>query len=120
LALRMSGLALLLVIVGATVVAIAEERDPDALAHWSARLAELAATAGLGLAVAAHGTRREVDSAPEVGALAGPLTLLVVSALAVRLSWLPSIGMTEDAGRWWQVAAVAGAVAVWQSRDPYR
>jgi hypothetical protein len=42
----------------------------------------------------------------------------VVSALAQRVAWLPSVAREHHHGWWWWVAAVGFAVAAWSWRDP--
>jgi hypothetical protein len=102
------------------VASIAGSRDPAALDHLDARLAEATATGALSLAVAALEQRRDGGRTSLGAVLSGPLAVLTISAVASRVPWLPSLGMAPDAGRWWVVAAAASAVAAWYGGDPYR
>jgi hypothetical protein len=117
---RVAALLTAVGVVGLAVVAIAAARDAAVLDERAARMAELAASAGLAVAAAAVAARLDTDAPGLGGALFGPLCVLTVSAFAFRFHWLPTVGASRDAGRWWQVAAFAWLVGAWASRDPYR
>lgn len=84
------------------------------------RAAEAAAVSGIAVAAAGAAWRRGAPAAVQSGGLAGPLSVLLVSALAQRFSGLPAVASPVHHDRWWALAGVAWAVALWSSRDPAR
>ena len=86
-----------------------------------ARAREGVAAGGLAAATATWLTRRTGERRPgSVAFLAGLLGPLLVSALAFRVHGLPSVNSSQDAGRWWWLAAASWALALWWSRDQAR
>lgn len=86
----------------------------------SQRAAEIAATAGVALAIAGTAQREGTAQAVHLGAVAGPVGVLVMSAFAYRFQQLPAIITPLHHDRWWWVAAGAWAVVAWSWRDPAR
>lgn len=80
---------------------------------------EAVTAAGVGIAVAAW---LRPDHAPERTGLAGAASavvlMLLITSLALRYPWLPSLGQPQNHDRWWWVAAVAWAGVWWTVRDP--
>lgn len=79
---------------------------------------ELLASAAVSAAIA---SRASTHAAVTIGFVAGVgalLTMVTVSALAYRWHALPVLGGGAEHTRWWWVAAVGLAIALWSSRDP--
>ncbi len=100
-----------------TMVALARPATSTVLTQ---RSAEAAATAGVALAAAGLAHRRAATGAGTVGAVAGPLALLTISAFAQRFRELPTLAAPEQHGRWWLLALAGWTVALWTWRDPAR
>lgn len=81
---------------------------------------ELCAAAGGSLAIAAA-ARTDGPVLSGLGGALGALLLLgLVTSLATRYSGLPMINQREFHDRWWWLAALGAAAAVWGSLDPGR
>lgn len=79
--------------------------------------AQLTAAAALSVALAGVAGRRG-HAAPGFGSMAGAVLLVVlIGALAWRLTFLPTVAGPHGA-RWWWVTAAAAAVAARSWRDP--
>ena len=116
--LRLSAIVLALAVVWAGVVVgagIATSVTRHVLAQ---RAAEGAAVAGLAAAASGLAHRRGVASSGQIGAVAGALSVLVISSLAFRFHQLPSFMGGEAHARWWVVAAGGWLVTAWTWRDP--
>ncbi len=107
------------VVVVASGLALVVAAAGEAVDDVDLRLAEMAAASGVSAAVASGRHRRGAASVSVDVALAGPLAVLFVSALAQRLTWLPSVGRPERSSLWWLVAALTWATALWSARDLY-
>jgi hypothetical protein len=118
--LRLSAIALGLAVVGGVLVAIAAAWGPLEADELARRAAEVAAASGLAAAVAGVGHRRAVIGAAQVGAVGGPLAVLVISSLAHRFHQLPELLSAHHHDRWWLVALAGWTAAAWTWRDPAR
>jgi hypothetical protein len=87
------------------------------LAPLGPRAAEAAAAAGLAIVAARGGSRRASPDglSGAAAALAVPLAMTLVGR---HQTWIPAVGRSDQALRWWAVAALAW-IAVWcGTRDP--
>lgn len=84
------------------------------------RAAEGAAVAGLAAGASGLAHRRGVGSSGQIGAVAGALSVLVISSLAFRFDQLPSLMGDVHHDRWWFIALGGGIVTAWTWRDPAR
>ena len=89
------------------------------------RAAELLAVTGVAAGAAGLVQRSGGAAAAPTGAVAGPLSALLISSLAFRFHGLPAIASSANASsanhsRWWIVALIGWTTAAWVSRDPYR
>jgi hypothetical protein len=103
----------------AVVVTVARLQDPSALDQGSGHLAALLATGGLAGAAAVVLDRRGSPNAAVEGATVGPLAVLVISVLAVRVQWLPMLVVAGRTRGWWWIALGSWTVGAWASRDRY-
>ncbi len=101
-----------------TIVAVSAHAADYALGPLRVRLAETVAAAAISVAFAARAGRDGSDSPGLAAVTATLLALAVNSGLALQFTWLPMIGNPQHTIRWLTVAAVAGTVAWWWSRDP--
>jgi hypothetical protein len=106
--------------VSGAAVALLATFDVSATEDARAQLPAAAAVLALSSASAALSRRRGAARVSLGDVAVGPLTVLTVSALSQQYAWLPSVADDRSVGRWWYVAALAGAVAVWSTRDPAR
>jgi hypothetical protein len=82
------------------------------------RAAEAAAAAGVSVLIASiHGPNGEVGAGLS-GAGGAVLVMLTSTTMAMRYSWLPMLGDSQDPDEWWLVALAAWVVAGWLNRDP--
>ncbi len=106
-------------IAGGTAVAVmrsAADAPPTPLGD---ALVVAATAAGVALAIAGTINRRTRNEAAGVtGVAAAAFTMVLVTALAVRFPWLPSLAGGPHHSRWLGLAAIAWAVTVWSTRDP--
>jgi len=116
------GSAILLAVAGcwAALIALGALVGEVTGAALAERAAEAAAVGGIATAAAGVAWRRGALGAAQGGGLVGPLSVLLVSALAQRFSGLPAVASPAHHDRWWALAGVAWAVALWSSRDPAR
>lgn len=119
--LRLSALAAATFLLGGVLLAIAtgEGHGPTA-AETGRRALELAAVAGLSAAAAGVAHRMGWPAAAHGGAIVGAITVLVISALSVRLHQLPSLSGSWRHERWWWAVAAGWALTAWTWRDPAR
>ena len=83
-------------------------------------LTVLAASAGLAVAIA-FDSRNDGPLAPGVtSAIGAALSLLTVSVLSTRWSWVPHVAETSLDRRWLAVATAGVLIAVVRSQDPAR
>lgn len=94
--------------------------DGDLWRHLRPRVPASVAAVALSVAAAAAVRRRGAARVDLGVVFAGPLTVLVTSALAERYGWLPSFVDGVHDRRWWWIVVAAMLVAVWSTRDPYR
>ena len=94
---------------------------PGIPAGQRARVPEAVAAGALACGVGLVATRRGEPATGPVAVLAGFGSVAVVGGLAIR--WptiLPSLDGGPVHDRWWLLATLGGAVAVWAARDPAR
>ncbi len=94
---------------------------PGLPADWVDRMAELAAAAGLAVAVALVAARQGERAAGPAGVISGLLGAGLIAALAFR--WprvLPNFLSSPTHTRWWLLTAAGLAVAARAGRDPGR
>jgi hypothetical protein len=103
------------------VVALAADATAAQVGPVRDRLPEVAAAAAVSVAAAARAARRGA-AAPGLPAALGTILAMATSTglagASNRWAWLPQVAQPHHAARWWAVAAVAGACAVWWARDP--
>lgn len=77
------------------------------------------AASGLAVGTASAAQRSgTADHVGFVGLVAAVTTMAVVTALAQRITWLPSLAGGPTHGRWLWVAAASWSWVCWTSRDP--
>ncbi|MFZ6003015.1 MAG: hypothetical protein ACOYXM_03705 [Actinomycetota bacterium] len=119
-ALRLIAIALLLSATWAVLIFVAAQRGTVTGDDLALRAAEAAAVSGTALAVAGIAHAYLLPAAGSMGAVAGALSVLVVSSLAVRFRELPALVTVENHGRWWLVSLAGWCFAFWTWRDPAR
>jgi hypothetical protein len=90
----------------------------DTIANRAIPLREAITIGALSLGLAGVVHHIDQRSAALSGAFGAALVVLVITALAFRWQWLPSLGLVHHHARWWIPAAVGAAAAVFTSRDP--
>ena len=118
--LRLAALGLAMTITLLLVLVAASSQMPIAPLHLADRVIELFAVTGVAAGTAGLVHRSGGAGAAPSGAVAGPLSALLISSLAFRIHGLPAIASSANHGRWWIVALVGWATAAWASRDPFR
>jgi hypothetical protein len=87
----------------------------------SDRAVDAAVCSGIAVAFAATAHRRFGPAPAGLPAAAfAVVAVLTISALSMRMTWLPTIEPGAPRGRWLWVGLVAWGVAARQSRDPAR
>jgi hypothetical protein len=80
---------------------------------------EALTAAGLAVAVAAGLGRTALgEHSGMVGALAAVVVMLLITALAVRYTWLPALGFHRNHDEWLGLAAAAWVAVWWKAKDP--
>ena len=118
--LRLATIALGVTVTLLLVVVAATSQVPIGPLRLADRAAELLAVTGVAAGTAGLVQRSGGAAAAPTGAVAGPLSALLISSLAVRFHGLPAIASAANHDRWWIVALVGWTTAAWVSRDPYR
>lgn len=117
-ALRLSAIVLALGLTWAALVAVTATLGPIVSDDLLGRAAEAAAVSGVAVATAGLAHRRGIESPSLIGGVAGGLSSLLITSLALRLHELPALMSTEHHGRWWLVALAGWVVGAWTWRDP--
>ena len=118
--LRLAAIALAVAVTLLVAVVAATTQVPIGPLRLADRAAELLAVTGVAAGTAGLVQRSGGAAAAPTGAVAGPLSALLISSLALRFHGLPAIASSANHNRWWIVALVGWTTAAWVSRDPYR
>lgn len=118
--LRLAAIALAVAVTLLVVLVVATSRAPIGPLRLADRAVELLAVTGAAAGTAGLVHRSGGAAAAPSGAVAGPLSALLISSLAFRIHGLPAVGSSAYHGRWWILALVGWATAAWASRDPFR
>lgn len=84
---------------------------------WSVPSREVVTIGAIALGLAALVHRNDQRAAASAGAFGAVLVVALISALAFRWRWLPSLGIVDHHNRWWFAAAIGAGTAVITSRD---
>lgn len=116
--LRLAELLAAFLAVGAVAVAVGASRDRSVVASLDERAPVVAAVAAIALALASLVASRRLPGAGVAGALTAALGVGVVTGLAQRYTWLPTVLSERHHERWWFVAATGIVVTGRSWRDP--
>lgn len=114
-------LASVVAALGLAIVLTLLASGPGVPLTWVDHFPEAAAAGAVALAVGASAVRRGERATGPIAVTAGPLSAVLVAALAFRFPrMLPTFNASPVHTRWWVLAIVACAVTAWSARDPGR
>lgn len=89
----------------------------DAVSTWTVPSREAVTVGAIALGLAGLAHRTDPRAAAPTGAFGAMLVVALISALAFRWRWLPSLGIVDHHERWWYAAAIGAFAALITSRD---